>query len=122
MLMIDRYELSLAGHERLIHAQNSLRELDSYIQKPNAITDPDALKNLANAARIALARVVEDALAVDGRDAFMRQASEWGFIGLAPVERALIHNLRVCSAEGAKDIHEMAEQTARAKPYIRTDI
>jgi hypothetical protein len=122
MLMIDRYQLSLEGHERLIHAQQSLRQLNSYLQTANASYDPHTLENHANTVRIALDKVVEDALAVDGRDAFMRQACDWGFIALAPVERALIHNLRVCSAEGAKEVHEMVEQTARTKPYVRTDI
>lgn len=122
MLMIDRYELSLAGHERLIHARNSLRELDRCIQQTDASHEPDTLKNHANTARIALEKVIEDALAVDGRDAFMRKACEWGFIALAPIERVLIHKVRVCSAEGAKEIHEMAQKTAKAKPFVRTDI
>jgi len=122
MLMIDRYELSLAGHERLIQAHHSLRELDTYIQNALAGFDPDTLKSQANAARTALDNVVEDTLAVDGRDAFMRKACEWGFIALAPVEQALIQNLRVCSAEGAEDIQEMVKRTAKAKPYVRTDI
>jgi len=122
MLMIDRYELSLAGHERLTHAHDSLRELHNYLHNSTAGYDLYTLKDHAENARTALDKVVEDATAVDGRDAFMRKACEWGFIALAPAERALIHNVRVCSAEGAKEIHEMAEKTAKAKPYVRTDI
>lgn len=122
MLMIDRYELSLAGHERLLHAQHSLRDLDNYIKNANGGYDLHTLRDHADTARTALDKVVQDTLAVDGRDAFMRKACEWGFIALAPVERALIHKLRVCSAEGAKEIHEMAGETAKAKPYVRTDI
>jgi len=122
MLMIDRYELSLAGHERLLHAQQSLRELDNYIKNANGGYDLHTLRDQADAARKALDKVVEDSLAVDGRDAFMRKACEWGFIGLAPVERALIHHVRVSSAEGAKEIHEMAETTARTRPYVKEDI
>ncbi len=72
--------------------------------------------------RTAPDKVVEVALAVDGRYAFMRQACDWGFTALAPIERVLIQSLRSCSVEGAKEIHAMVERTADLKPYVRTDI
>ncbi|HEY0287690.1 MAG TPA: hypothetical protein VGC62_11855 [Pseudomonas sp.] len=122
MLMIDRYELTLEGHEHLLHAQNSLRLLDSYIERADAASDPNMLKNYATTVRAALDKVVDDALAVDGRDAFMRQACDWGFTALAPIERVLIQSLRSCSIEGAKEIHQMVERTVERKPYVRTDI
>ena len=122
MLMIDRYELSLSGHETLIKARDSLALLDSHLQKQDERRDPLTLRKYATALRISLDRIVEDAQAVDGRDAFMRQACDWGFTALAPIERVLIQSLRCSSAEGAKEIHEMVERTARLKPHIRTDI
>lgn len=121
MLMIDRYELSLEGHERLLHAQQSQRQLDNYLEATKAGCDPETLKQHLKTLRIALDKVVEDALAVDSRDAFMLKACEWGFTALAPIERELIQSLRASNAEGAKEIHEMVKRTARLKPYVRSD-
>ena len=118
MQLIDRYELTLAGHMRLVDARSALNYLERFIDHPDATLDRDTLATQLEPLVEALNDAADDTRPVDGEDAFRRQACEWNYIALSPEERVVLQQIRSCTAEGQQDIFRMIRQTLDIKPVL----
>jgi len=116
MYLIDRYELSIPGHMRLVDARSALNYLERFIAGNEGQLERDQLAEKLEPLVEALNDAADDAHPVDGRDAFMRQACEWDYIALSPKEREVLHELRSCSEEGQEEIYRMISDTLDRKP------
>lgn len=115
MDLIDRYELTIPGHMRLVDARSALNQLQRYIQG-TASLDLSLLAEKLEPLVEALHEAADDAVPVNGQDSFMRQACEWDYIALSPRERDMLQQIRSCSEEGQQDIFRMVSQTLERKP------
>jgi hypothetical protein len=116
MQSIDRYELSVPGHMCLIDARSALNNLQRLVQDSGGKPAPDKLGDLLAICVETLHEVADDAIPVNHHDAFMRQAFEWNYIGLSPVEWTVLQQIRCCTDEGKKAIYKMVGQTLSIKP------
>ncbi|HEX8542506.1 MAG TPA: hypothetical protein VF671_12430 [Pseudomonas sp.] len=114
----DHFQLPSYAYNRLIEARDSLRLLDGYVNKTDMLCNPSMLVSYVSMLQAALQEVIAASLPAEPRDAFMRKADELGFVALNPMEMKLIEHLRWTSLEGREDIHEMAQQTRRVKPWV----
>lgn len=116
MHLIDRYELTIPGHMRLVDARSALNHLERLVESTDGQPDRDLLVDTLEPLIEALNDASDDARPVNGQDAFMRQACEWDYIGLSPRERDMIQELRGCSDEGKEDIYRMISDIRDRKP------
>jgi hypothetical protein len=116
MHLIDRYELTIPGHMRLVDARSALNYLERFVKSSEGPLNPEQLAEKLEPLVEALNDAADDTRPVDGRDAFMRQACDWDYIALSPREREMLHELRSCSEEGQEDIYRMISDTLDRKP------
>jgi len=114
----DHFQLPSYAYNRLIEARDSLRLLDGYVNKTDVLCNPSMLVSYVSTLQGALQDVIAASQPAEPRDTFMRKADELGFVALNPMEMKLIEHLRWTSLEGREDIHEMAQQTRRMKPWV----
>lgn len=113
-----RYEFPHYAYERLIEARDSLRLLDSYVNKTDVLCNPSMLVGYVSMLQSALQDVITASSPAEPRDTFMRKADELGFVALNPKEHTLIQHLRWTSFEGREDVYAMAEQHRHLKPWV----
>lgn len=118
MPMIDRYEMSIPSHMRLIDARSALNVLERFVQDADAQIDRDALTDKLEPLIDALTEAADATLPVDSHEAFNRWACELGYISLSPKEAELIQDIRSCTEEGQEDICRMIEQTRETKERV----
>lgn len=116
MYMIDRYELTIPGHMRLVDARSALNHLERLVQSTEEPLGRDQLVDSLTPLVDALNDAADDVRAINGHDAFMRQACEWNYIALSPSEREMLHQIRCCNDDGKKDICKMVSETMNRKP------
>jgi hypothetical protein len=116
MHLIDRYELTIPGHMRLVDARSALNHLERFVQSADGQPDRELLAEKLEPLVEALNDAADDARPVNGQDAFMRQACEWNYIALSPTEREVLQEIRSCSQEGQQDIFRMISDTLDRKP------
>ena len=116
MHLIDRYELTISGHMRLVDARSALNYLERFVESSQGQVDRDLIAEKLEPLVEALNDAADETRPVDGRDAFMRQACEWDYIALSPREREMLQDLRSCSTEGQEDIFRMISETLHRKP------
>lgn len=114
----DHYQLSPYAYNRLIEARDSLRLLDSYVNKTDVLCNPSMLVGYVTMLQSALQDVVSSSTAAEPRESFMHKADELGFLALNPKEHQLIDHLRWTSLEGRDDVYEMAERIRHIKPWV----
>jgi len=119
MQLIDRYELSLPGHMRLIDARSALNHLERFVENSEGPIDGELLAEKMEPLVEALHDAADETRPVDGRDAFMRQACAWDFISLSSRERSSIEMLRNASKAGQEEIFRMIDDIQRRMPYVR---
>lgn len=119
MQTIDRYELSVPGHMSLIDARSALNNLQRLVQEAEGAPDSDQFGEMLALCVEALHDAADDAIPVNHHDAFMRQACEWNYIGLSPIERDVLHQIRCCTDEGKSDIYQMVRRTLNRKPISK---
>lgn len=118
MQLIDRYELSLPGHMRLVDARSALNYLERFIYSIDGPVDSELLAEKLEPLVEALNDAADETRPVDGRDAFERQACQWNYIPLSARESAALHELRCCSEEGKEEIYAMIAETLERKPML----
>lgn len=118
MQFIDRYELTLAGHMRLVDARSALNYFERFIDNPDAVLDRDAIAVQLEPLVEALNDAADETRPIDGADAFRRQACEWNYIALSPEERVVLQQIRSCNAEGQQDIFRVIRETLDNKPVL----
>lgn len=118
MPMIDRYEMSIPSHMRLIDARSALNVLERFVQEADGHIDRDALTDKLEPLIDALSEAADAALPVDSHEAFNRWACELGYIALSPKEAELIQDIRRCTEEGQEDIYRMVEHTQETKGRV----
>lgn len=118
MPMIDRYEMSIPGHMRLIDARSALNAVERFVQEADSQIDRDALADKLEPLIHALNEAGDETFPVDSREAFDRWACEWGYIALSPKEAELIQDIRRCTAEGQEAIYRMVDQTHEAQERL----
>jgi hypothetical protein len=116
MHLIDRYELTIPGHMRLVDARSALNYLERLVQASDGQIDRDLIAEKLEPLVEALNDAADDVRPVNGQDAFMRQACEWDYIALSPRERQVLQQIRSCSEEGQQDIFRMVSDTLNHKP------
>lgn len=116
MQLIDRYEMTLPGHMRLVDARSALNYLERFVQGTDGQLDSELLAEKMEPLVEALNDAADDARPVNGEDAFERQACEWGYIAMSPKERQMLQAIRSCNAEGQEDIIRMIHDTLDQKP------
>ncbi|OQR29054.1 hypothetical protein BWR59_22470 [Pseudomonas sp. Bc-h] len=116
MHVIDRYELTIPGHMRLVDARSALNDLERFVERSEGQLDRDLLGEKLELLVEALNDAADDTRPIDGHDAFMRQACEWNYIALSHREHEVLQELRSCSAEGQEDIFRMISDTLDRKP------
>jgi len=114
----DHYQLPQHAHERLIEARDSLRLLDSYVNKTDVLCNPSMLAGYVSMLSSALQDVIAASEPAERSDAFMRKADELGFVALNEKEQVLIQHLRWTSHEGRQDVYEMAQRLRQVKPWV----
>lgn len=116
---VIHYEIPQHAHTRLIEARDSLRLLDSYVNKTDVLCNPSMLIGYVSMLQSALQEVISATTAAEPRDSFMRKADELGFVPLNPKEQQLIELLRWTSLEGREDVYAMAARIRNIKPWVR---
>ncbi|TDV70128.1 hypothetical protein [Pseudomonas sp. LP_7_YM] len=116
MQLIDRYELTLPGHMRLVDARSALNYLERFIQSIDGPVDSELLEEKMEPLVEALNDAADDARPVSGDEAFQLKACQWGYIALSPKERSMVHLIRCCNEEGKEDIMRLITETQRCKP------
>ena len=114
----DHFQLPSHAYQRLLEARDSLRLLDSYVNKTDVMCNPSMLVGYVSMLQNALHEVIAASQPAEPRDTFMRKADELGFVALNPREQALIEQLRWTSVEGREEVYEMAQLTRRIKPWV----
>ncbi|WP_426140455.1 hypothetical protein [Pseudomonas sp. DWP3-1-2] len=114
----DHFQLPPYAYNRLIEARDSLRLLDSYVNKTDVLCNPSMLVGYVSMLQGALQEVIAASQPAAPRDTFMRKADELGFVALNPREQQLIELLRWTSLEGREDVYEMAQLMRRIKPWV----
>lgn len=100
----DRYQLPRQAYARLIEARDSLRLLDSYVNKTDALCNPSMLSGYVS--------MLQDAL----QEAISASLPAAGPVVLNPKEQQLIQHLRWTSREGREEVYALAEQVRQGKP------
>lgn len=118
MPMIDRYEMSIPSHMRLIDARSALNVLERFVQEADAQIDRDELADKLEPLIEALNEAADATLPVDSHEAFNRWACELGYIALSPREAELIQDIRACTLEGQEDIYKMVNHTHETKERV----
>lgn len=118
MHMIDRYEMSVPGHMKLIDARSALNHLQRLVQATDGKPESEQLVGLLATVVEALHEAADDVMPVNDHDVFMRQACEWNYIGLSPRESEVLHEIRCCNDEGKEDIYRMVSETLDLKPML----
>ncbi|WNW13708.1 hypothetical protein RRX38_21940 [Pseudomonas sp. DTU_2021_1001937_2_SI_NGA_ILE_001] len=113
-----RYELPQHAYVRLIEARDSLRLLDSYVNKTDVLCNPSMLVGYVSMLQSALQEVIAASRPTAPDEPFMRKADELGFVALNPKEQALIEHLRWTSLQGREDVYAMAERIRHIKPWV----
>ncbi|MGH8418733.1 MAG: hypothetical protein ACRER8_15845 [Pseudomonas sp.] len=116
MQLIDRYEMTLPGHMRLVDARSALNYLERFIQSIDGPVDSELLEEKMEPLVEALNDAADDARPVSGDEAFQLKACEWGYIALSPKERDMLHLIRCCTEEGQEDISRLITETQQRKP------
>jgi hypothetical protein len=116
MHLIDRYEMTVPGHMKLIDARSALNHLQRLVLATEGKPQPEELQRLLATLVEALHEAADDVVPVNDHDVFMRQACEWNYIALSPKERDVLHEIRCCSDEGKEDIYRMISETLDRKP------
>ena len=112
------YDLPPHAYARLIEARDSLRLLDSYVNKTDVLCNPSMLVGYVAMLQGALQDVIAASTPTEPRDGFMRKADEPGFVALNPREHELIEHLRWTSPQGRDDVYSMVERIRRIKPWV----
>ena len=112
------YDLPEHAYTRLLEARDSLRLLDSYVNKTDVLCNPSMLVGYVSMLQSALQEVIAATTPAEPRDGFMRKADELGFVPLNPKEQKLIEHLRWTSLQGREDVYVMAERIRHIKPWI----
>jgi alkylated DNA repair dioxygenase AlkB len=115
---ITRYDLPHSAYERLIEARDSLRLLDSYVNKTDVLCNPSMLVGYVSMLQEALQAVIDASVPAEPRDTFMRKADELGFVALNLSEQTMIKHLRWVSLEGREEIYAMTERLRALKPWV----
>ena len=118
MPMIDRYEMSIPGHMRLIDARSALNVIERFVQDADGQIDRDVLADKLEPLVSALNEAGDETSPVDTREAFEHWACEMGYIALSPKEAELIQDIRRCTVEGQEDIYRMVEHTHETKERV----
>ena len=113
------YELPQHAHTRLLEARDSLRLLDSYVNKTDVLCNPSMLIGYVSMLQSALQEVISASTPAEPRGTFIRKADELGFVALNPKEQQLIELLRWTSLEGREDVYAMATRIRNIKPWVR---
>lgn len=116
MYLIDRYELTLPGHQRLVDARSALNYLERLVNGNQGEVEPQVLIDHLQPLIEALNDAADDAEPVNGQDQFMRQACEWDYIALSPAEKIMLQDLRCCSDEGKQDVYRVIAEVRASKP------
>lgn len=114
----DHFQLPSYAYHRLIEARDSLRLLDSYVNKTDVMCNPSTLVDYVSMLQSALQEVIGASQPAESRDTFMQKADELGFVALNSKEQALIEHLRWTSLEGREDVYEMAQRIRWIKPWV----
>lgn len=118
MHLIDRYEMSVPGHMKLIDARSALNHLQRLVQATDGKPESEQLIDLLTTVVEALHEAADDVMPVNDHDVFMRQACEWNYIALSPKEREVLHEIRCCNDDGKEDIYRMISETLDRKPML----
>lgn len=118
MHLIDRYEMSVPGHMKLIDARSALNHLQRLVQATDGKPDAEQLVDLIAKIVEPFHEAADDVMPVNDHDVFMRQACEWNYIGLSPKEREVLHEIRCCNDDGKADIYRMISETLDRKPML----
>lgn len=118
MHLIDRYEMSVPAHMKLIDARSALNHLQLLVQATDGKPESKELVSLIETIVEAFHEAADDVMPVNDHDVFMRQACEWNYIGLSPKEREVLHEIRCCSDDGKEDIYRMISETLDRKPML----
>ncbi len=98
----DRYQLPRHAYARLIEARDSLRLLDSYVNKTDVLCNPSMLSGYVSMLQDALQEAISASLPAE--------ADKPGPVALDPKEQQLIQHLRWTSREGREKVYALAEQ------------
>ncbi|MBD8491685.1 hypothetical protein IFR09_06635 [Pseudomonas syringae] len=115
----SHYDLPQHAHARLIEARDSLRLLDSYVNKTDVLCNPSMLVGYVAVLQSALQDVLAASTPAEPPEGFMRKAEELGFVALSPKEHELIQHLRWTSPQGREDVYCMVERIRQIKPWVR---
>ncbi|WP_341962524.1 hypothetical protein [Pseudomonas sp. RC10] len=110
MPMIDRYELSLPGHMRLIDARSALNYLERFIHDADGPIDSKVLADKLEPLVEALHDASDETRPVDGRDAFAREVCRLNYIMLSLQEHEVLQEIRSCTEEGREEIYAMISE------------
>lgn len=116
MQMIDRYEISMAGHMRLVDARSALNHLERLVKGTEGSLDRNQLDEKLELLVEALNDAADDTRPVDGQDVFMRRACELNYMALSPKEREILQLIRTSNNEGQAEIFQMIAQTQDRLP------
>ncbi|WP_296180246.1 hypothetical protein [Pseudomonas sp. UBA1879] len=117
MPIIDRYELSLPGHMRLIDARSALNHLERFIHDADGPIDTKVLVEELEPLVEALHDASDATRPVNGQDAFARKCGELGYINLSRKEHEYLHYIRGCTDEGKDEIYA-AIRDIRSRKYL----
>lgn len=115
----SHYDLPQHAYARLIEARDSLRLLDSYVNKTDVLCNPSMLVGYVAMLQGALQEVIAASTPAEPSEGFTRKADEPGFAALNPKERELIQHLRWTSPQGREDVYSMVERIRQIKPWVR---
>jgi len=118
MHLIDRYEMSVPGHMKLIDARSALNHLQRLVQATDGKPESEQLVSLIATIVEAFHEAADDVMPVNDHDVFMRQACEWNYIALSTKEREVLHEIRCCNDDGKEDIYRMISETLDRKPML----
>lgn len=112
MYIIDRYELSIPGHNRLVDARSALNHLERLIMESDAQPDPEALIQRLHTVIDALNDAADDTRPVNGQDAFERRACAMNYLFLKPEESEWLQEIRSCTEQGKQEIFRITSEIA----------
>ena len=118
MHLIDRYELSIPGHMRLVDARSALNYLERFVNGSEGPVDCEVLAEKLEPLIEALNDAADNARPVNGDEAFELQACQWGYIALSPRERNVLQQIRSSNQEGQEEIFQMITEIQARKPLL----
>lgn len=113
---IDRYEMSLPGHMRLIDARSALNYLERFVHDANGPIDSKLMAEKLEPLVEALHDASDETRPVDGEDAFARLVYKRNYIMMSMKEHGILQEIRGCSDEGREEIYAMISDVLERKP------